>query len=100
MKISTNNMNQNQLLNSYEKLNVEIISTKHFIDALNVRVFPLNVIGIAAIEASSLEIGESKEIFSSKRFKATVELKRVSNTVALLLTGWKGLRRSIKNNTK
>lgn len=84
------------LLADYNKLNVAIITTKHFRDALDNRVFPLNVIGNAAIEAVDLKIGECKEIYCSKKFKATVELKRVSENVALLITGWKGVR----NNNK
>jgi flagellin-specific chaperone FliS len=89
-----------QLLLLYDGLNVEIISTKHFRKALNERIFPLNVIGNAAIEATSLKIGESKEIYRSNKFKATVELKRVSKNVALLITGWKGVRNNKKNKSK
>lgn len=89
-----------QLLLLYDGLNVEIISTKHFREALNERIFPLNVIGNAAIEASCLNIGESKEIYRSTKFKATVEIKRISKTVAILLTGWKGVRNYNKNKSK
>ncbi len=90
----------NTLLLNYNNLPVAILSTKHFREALDNRVFPLNVIGSAAIIAVNLKIGETKEIFSSEKHKATVELKRVSETVALLLTGWKGLRRSIQTKSK
>jgi hypothetical protein len=87
------------LLSNYNELPIAILSTQHFREALDNRVFPLNVVGSAAIQAVNLNIGETKEIFSSKKHKATVELKRVSENVALLLTGWKGLRNSI-NQTK
>ena len=86
------------LLHNYDELPISIKYTSHFIDALVDRVFPLNVVGNAAIQAVTLNIGEKKEIFCSNKHKATVELKRVSEHVALLLTGWKGLRRSNKNN--
>lgn len=88
--------NSNTLLANYNKLPIAILSTKHFREALENRVFPLNVIGSAAIMANSLTVGETKEIFISDKHKATVELKRISETVALLLTGWKGLRTSKK----
>lgn len=85
-----------QLLKAYDGLQIAIISTSHFRDALNERVFPMNIIGNAAIMAQSLKIGETKEIHNSTKFKATVELKRVSQSVALLITGWKGVRNSKK----
>lgn len=88
----------NSLLTDYDKLPISIKFTGHFIDALEKRVFDLNVIGKAAILAVTLRPGETREIFCSEQHKATVELKRVSKNVALLLTGWKGLRRSQKNN--
>ena len=90
----------NTLLANYNKLPIAILSTKHFRDALDERVFPLNVVGSAAILAVNLKIGETKEIFSSEKHKATVELKRISETVALLLTGWKGLRTSTQTKSK
>jgi hypothetical protein len=95
--MSANTLNNTtQLLNAYNGLNVAIISTKHFRDALEDRVFPLNVIGNAAIIAQSMRVGEIKEVFTSTKFKATVELKKVSHTVAILITGWKGVRNSKK----
>lgn len=85
-----------KLLKDFRRLNVEIVSTRHFREALDKRVFPLNVVGDATIIATTLKIGEKREIYRSSKFEATVELKRVSYTTAILLTGWKGVRNSIK----
>lgn len=93
-------MRTNGLLSAYNNLTVAIISTKHFREALDSRVFPLNVIGNAAIIAQSMTVGQKKEILASTQYQATVELKKISNNVALLLTGWKGVRNSNKKDTK
>jgi hypothetical protein len=98
--MSANTLNTHILLQNYNNLNVAILPTKHFNEALEERVFPLNIIGNAAIEAVTLEIGQTKEIYRSEKFKATVELKRVSINVAILITGWKGVRNSSKTNKK
>lgn len=85
-------MNTEILLQNYNKLNVAIVPTKHFNEALEARVFPLNVLGNAAIEATTMKVGQCKEIYRDTTFKASVSLKKVSENVAIVITGWKGIR--------
>lgn len=66
-------LDNNMLLAGYNKLDVAILSTSHFRDALEDRVFPLNIVGNAAIEAVSMKIGEKK------KFIVLINSKLLSN---------------------
>ena len=85
------------LIHTLSSFEVCVLPTKHFTKSLSNRMFPLNIIAMATIEAQKLAIGSTLELFSSDKFKATVELKKVSKNVALLITGWKGVRNNNKD---
>jgi len=87
------------LMQTLSSFNVAVLPTSHFTKALEKRMFPLNIVALATIKAQSLPIGETLEIYSCDKFKATVELKKVSAKVALLITGWKGVRNNNENKT-
>ncbi len=82
------------------KCSVAVIADEHFLDSIRIRKFPLNVIFKAIIKAMYLEVGQKQEIYLLNEQKATVEIKKVSEKKAILITGWNGIRRSIKNKIK
>lgn len=85
-------INSQDLSETLSSFNVSVLPTKHFVDSLNKRMFPLNIVAMATVIAQGLSVGKTKEIYFNKRFKATVEIKKISENVAILLTGWKGVR--------
>ena len=82
------------------KCSVAIMPSGHFLDSMKIRTFPLNVLFKAIIKAMYLEVGKTQEIYLLNKQKATIELKKVSENEAILITGWNGIRRSLRKKLK
>lgn len=82
------------------KCSVAVMPSAHFFDSMKTRKFPLNVLFKAIIKAMYLEVGKTQEIYLLNKQKATVEIKRVSENEAVLVTGWHGVRNSLRKKSK
>ncbi len=65
---------------------VEIFPTKHFKERINERMFPITILGRAGLRVGSQKIGEIRKYTDGK---TSVVIKRLSSSVAILLTGYK-----------
>lgn len=65
---------------------VEIFPTKHFKTRINERNFPITILGRAGLRVGSQKIGEIRKYTDGK---TSVIIKRLSASVAILLTGYK-----------
>lgn len=82
------------------KCSVAITASEHFLYSLNTRKFPLNVLFRAIIKSTYLEVGKTQEVYLLNKQRATVEIKKVSENEAVLLTGWSGVRNNIRTKSK
>lgn len=65
---------------------VEIFPTKHFKARIEERMFPITILGRAGLRVGSQKIGEIRKYTDGK---TSVIIKRLSSSVAILLTGYK-----------
>lgn len=89
-------MLEQDILKIFDGFEVAIMPTKHFMDEQSQDHFAFNVIGKATIMAQSLAVGSELEVTVFSNGKATAVIKRVSERVAILKTGWAGARKLSK----
>lgn len=82
----------NELLKMLEECKVALMPTTHFLEQQKQRKFALNVLAKATILAQTLKVGTEIEVAISSNGKATAIIKRISSDVAIIKTGWSGIR--------